>query len=203
MEGAVVRVIYLNGTSSAGKSSIARALQGMLDDLYLHVSLDVFMQMVPPHGWDREGGMVIAPLKEGEGLQFEFGPLCQTLFSGFHRSLTALASAGNNLIVDDVLMERRWLREAVEALTSHEVCFVGVRCPVEVAEERERTRSNRAIGTARGQYNQVQMHGIYDVEVDTSILTPAECAQRILATQQQEPRPSTFERLRSNGNGMQ
>ena len=45
----MVRVIYLNGTSSAGKSSIARALQERTDELYLHVQLDVFMQMVPPH----------------------------------------------------------------------------------------------------------------------------------------------------------
>jgi chloramphenicol 3-O phosphotransferase len=201
VEGIVVRVIYLNGTSSAGKSSIARALQGMFDDLYLHVSLDVFMQMVPLHGWEREGGMVIAPLNEEEGLHFEFGSVCQTLFSGFHRSLGALASAGNNLIVDDVLMERRWLSEAVEALASHEVCFVGVRCPVDIAEARERTRSDRAEGTARGQYNLVHTHGIYDVEVDTSILASEECAKRILDTQQQMPYPSAFERLRSRSGG--
>ena len=199
----MVRVIYLNGTSSAGKSSIAHALQGILEELYLHVSLDVFMQMVPLHGWEREGGMVIGSLNEEEGLRFEFGPLCQTLFSGFHRSLAALASAGNNLIVDDVLMEPRWLRESVEALASYEVCFVGVRCPVDIAEARERTRSDRAKGTARGQYHLVHAHGIYDVEVDTSILTLEECAKRILETRQQMPHPSAFERLRSNGVSIQ
>jgi chloramphenicol 3-O phosphotransferase len=170
----------------------------MLDDQYLHVSLDVFLQMVPPHGWECEGGMVIAPFNEEEGLQFEFGPVCQTLFSGFHRSLGALASAGNNLIVDDVLMERRWLSQAVEALAVHEVCFVGIRCPVNIAEARERTRGDRAEGTARGQYNLVHAHGIYDVEVDTSLLTPVVCAQRILEKQLRSPRPSAFERLRGN-----
>jgi chloramphenicol 3-O phosphotransferase len=203
MEGVVVRVIYLNGTSSAGKSSIARALQDMLNDLYLHVSLDVFMQMVPLHGWEREGGMGIAPLKEEEGLQVEFGPVCQTLFSGFHHSLAALASADNNLVVDDVLLERRWLLEAIEALASHAVCFVGVRCPVEIAGERERARSDRIPGTARGQYNQVHAHGIYDVEVDSYILTPEVCAERILETQQRSPRPSAFERLRGNTGSIQ
>jgi chloramphenicol 3-O phosphotransferase len=198
-EGVVVRVIYLNGASSAGKSSIARVLQDTLDDLYLHVPLDVFLQMVPPHGWEREGGAVMAPLQEEQGLLVEFGPLCQSLFSGFHRSLAALASAGNNLIVDDVLLEPRWLREALEALASHEVCFVGVRCPVDMAEARERARDDRIAGTARGQYNQVHAHGAYDVEVDTSILTPDACAERILETQQRLPRPSAFERLRGGG----
>jgi chloramphenicol 3-O phosphotransferase len=110
----VVRVIYLNGTSSAGKSSIARALQSRLDELYLHVQLDVFMQMVPLHGWERAGGMLMTSLPD-QRLQADFGPVCQPLFSGFHRSLAALASANNHLIVDDVFLEHRWLRDALEA----------------------------------------------------------------------------------------
>jgi len=195
----MVHVIYLNGTSSAGKSSIARALHTRLDDLYLYISLDTFLQMVPPHGWEHAGGAVMAPLVEEQGLQVEFGPLCQTLFSGFHRSLAALASAGNNLIVDDVLLERRWLQEAIEALASHDVCFVGVHCPVDIAEARECVRGDRIVGTARGQYGLVHSHGVYDVEVDTSVLTPEECAERILVAQQQVRRPSAFERLATGG----
>jgi chloramphenicol 3-O phosphotransferase len=142
----VARTIYLNGTSSSGKSSIARALQERTDELYLHVQLDVFMQMVPPHGWEGADGMVLTSLPE-HGAQVDFGPVCQPLFSGFHRSLAALASAGNHLIVDDVLLDDRWLREVVEALLDHEVCFVGVHCPVEVAEARERQRGDRAEGS--------------------------------------------------------
>src|SRR5262249_31783979 len=153
--------------------SVARALQDKLDELYLHVELDVFLRMVPPGGWQREGGAVMTLPEQGRGLETAFGPLCQTLFSGFHRSLAALGSSGNHLVVDDVLIERRWLREALEALSPYPVCFVGVRCPVEVAEDRERARGDRIVGTARGQYEQVHAHGLYDVEVDTSLLTPA------------------------------
>jgi chloramphenicol 3-O phosphotransferase len=196
----VARVIYLNGTSSSGKSSIARALQERTDELYLHVQLDVFMQMVPPHGWERADGMVLTFLP-AYGAQVDFGPVCQPLFSGFHRSLAALASAGNQLIVDDVLLEDRWLREALEALVEHEVCFVGVHCPVEVAEARERQRSDRAEGVARGQYDQVHRHGVYDVEVDTSLLTPQACAERILEAQQRLRSSTAFERLRERMDG--
>jgi chloramphenicol 3-O phosphotransferase len=197
VERAVVQVIYLNGTSSSGKSSIAQALQDKLDGLYLHVALDVYLQMVPPHGWQREGGAVMTLPQEESGLRVEFGPLCQALFAGFHRSLAALASTGNNLIVDDVLIERRWLQEAIEALAPYEVCFVGVHCPVDITEARERARGDRIVGTARGQYEQVHAHSIYDVDVDTSVLTPKACANRILMTQRQLPRPSAFERLRN------
>jgi chloramphenicol 3-O phosphotransferase len=198
----VVRVIYLNGTSSAGKSTIARALQDRLDELYLHVQLDVFMQMVPVHGWERAGGMVITP-RPDHGLQVDFGPVCQPLFSGFHRSLAALASAGNQLIVDDVLLERRWLQEAIEALVDHEVCFVGVHCPVDVAEARERKRGDRAGGIARGQDDLAHAHGVYDVEVDTALLSPQACAERILEAQQRVRSPTAFERLCERMDGVQ
>jgi chloramphenicol 3-O phosphotransferase len=119
--------------------------------------------------------------------------------SGFHRALGALAEANNHLIVDDVLLERRWLAEAVEALASHDVCFVGVHCPVDIAEARECVRGDRIVGTARGQYGLIHSHGVYDVEVDTSVLTPEECAERILVAQQQVRRPSAFERLATGG----
>jgi chloramphenicol 3-O-phosphotransferase len=62
VEGVVARDIYLNGASSAGKSSIARTWQQRLDELYLHVQLDVFMRMILLHGWERAGGMVITSL---------------------------------------------------------------------------------------------------------------------------------------------
>jgi chloramphenicol 3-O phosphotransferase len=75
------RVLYLNGTSSAGKSSIVRALQERLDELDMHIQLDVFMQAVPPHGWDRPDGMVVALLPD-HGLRVDFGPLCQPLCFG-------------------------------------------------------------------------------------------------------------------------
>ena len=40
-------VVLLNGVGSAGKSSIARALQGMTRDVFLHVQMDAFLEMLP------------------------------------------------------------------------------------------------------------------------------------------------------------
>src|SRR5258708_20337366 len=42
-------IIFLNGTSSAGKTSIARLLQEQLPAPYLHIALDTFLNMFPPH----------------------------------------------------------------------------------------------------------------------------------------------------------
>src|SRR5262245_39855277 len=41
------RIIVLNGIGSVGKSSIARALQAMTIEPFLHVKLDTFIAMLP------------------------------------------------------------------------------------------------------------------------------------------------------------
>jgi chloramphenicol 3-O phosphotransferase len=56
-------------------------------------------------------------------------------------------------------------------------------------------------GIARGQYEQVHRHGVYDVEVDTSILTPQACAERIREAQQRLRSFTAFERLRDHMDG--
>ena len=41
------RIVLLNGVGSAGKSSIARALQTIASGPVLHVQMDAFMEMLP------------------------------------------------------------------------------------------------------------------------------------------------------------
>ena len=49
---------------------------------------------------------------------------------------------------------------------------------------------------ARLQYEAVHAQALYDLEVDTSILSPTECADRIAKMLKQRHHSSTFERLR-------
>ncbi len=63
------------------------------------------------------------------------------------------------------------LSVAVNALYTFNVLFVGVRCPFEVAERRERERGDRMPGLVESDYDHVHAHGIYDFEVDTSLLS--------------------------------
>ena len=41
------KIILINGASSAGKTSIVRALQPILDEAYLEAGLDKFLFMLP------------------------------------------------------------------------------------------------------------------------------------------------------------
>jgi len=60
-----------------------------------------------------------------------------------------------------------------------DVLFVGVRCPLDVVRKRELERKDRTLGQAEAQFAVIHRWGAYDVEVDTSVLTPDEAVGRI------------------------
>jgi chloramphenicol 3-O phosphotransferase len=181
------KIIFLNGASSSGKTSIARVLQRTLPAPYLHVPLDSFEQMLPD--------------RYGEGGAFEWPVVFPRLLSGFHHSIAALAAAGNNLIVDHVTVQRDgWsssLMECAYLLSPFRAFLIGVYCPLEELLRREQGRGDRDAGTVMRQFERVHRHGIYDLEVDTSLATPEACAQAVQACVS-EREPFAFAKLRAS-----
>jgi len=131
----------------------------------MYISVDDFSHMYPKR--------FLSPTSE-EGVTL-FGHVFPAVISGFHKCIAALARSGNNLIVDHVLQEDGWLKECVEACIGIDVLFVGVKCPLDITEQREKERGDRNIGTARYQFARVHAHHIYDNEVDTSVLNINDC----------------------------
>lgn len=190
------RVIVMNGPSSAGKSFTALALRGMLRPQPLLTGIDLFLSMLPPIGHlgieadkrtNENAGNDDAPVRwifpasPGGGIRIEVNETGQRLVSGMHRAVAALARAGNDVIFETVLLEPGWGADLREALAGLDVTWVGVRCPLEVIEQRERERGNRVVGQARGHYDVVHHGMTYDIEVDTSELQPHEAAQAVAA----------------------
>ncbi len=182
-------IIILNGTSSSGKTSIVRALQDNLEEPFLDAGIDKFIWMLPHRYLDR-------PLwDEVLGLATEAGPVGHRLISGMHRTIAALSRAGNHIVADHVLVEKSWLRECAELFSVLPALFVGVRCPLEVLEQREAARRDRTLGQARAQYPLVHAHAIYDLEVDTSKFTAGECAAQIKEYLEHGVAPTAFRHL--------
>lgn len=174
------RVVVLNGTSSAGKSTLSRALQALMQETrrenWWHLQMDTFAAMQPP-GWDVDEYLV-------------------PFLSGWYQCIHALALTGNNVIAEAGFLKMEWLFEQAEALDGIEALYVGVRCPLEETERRELTRADRPPGCARSQYDAVHCHGPYDVEVDTSVLGPEEVAHAIRAALDAPPASPAFARVR-------
>jgi chloramphenicol 3-O phosphotransferase len=176
------KIILLNGPSSAGKTTIARAVQQTIDAPFWHVASDQFV----------ESRML--PNRRAEGGDFGWQIMRPRFFAAFHRCLPAIASAGNNLVVDHVIEFADWMRDLVELLAPFDVFFVGVHCPLPELERRERERGDRMIGEARDHLQVVHSFGQYDYEIDSTDDSNVN-AQRIIAAWQGRTAPSAFQRM--------
>lgn len=165
----------MNGVGSAGKTSIAGALQGITAEPFLHVAMDDFLDMLPPGYFDHPDGLVFETLQEDghPSVAIHTGVVCERLLSGMRLAVAALADAGNNLIVDDVLLGAGAARDDyARLLSSHRLHWVGVHAPLDVLEARERLRPDRMPGLARWQFPRVHRGMRYDLESDTAALSP-------------------------------
>jgi chloramphenicol 3-O phosphotransferase len=93
-------------------------------------------------------------------------------------AIAAMAAQGNNLIVDDVMLDNEQ-EEYATLLSDFQIYFVGLFAPLDVLEARERQRGDRLIGLARWQYDRVHRDKKYDLEVDSGNFAAAECATLI------------------------
>ncbi|MDY0872600.1 chloramphenicol phosphotransferase CPT family protein [Dongia rigui] len=176
------RIVILNGVGSVGKTSIAKALQEITATPFLHVSMDVFCEMLPPAYFDHPDGMrFITEIADGKpSVAIHSGPVMARLMDGMRHAIAALAKSGNDLIVDDVM-----LGDTVDAyrkvLAPYRVHWVGVMASLAVLEAREQARGDRLIGLARWQFDRVHAGQRYDLEIDTNDITPAAAAALIKA----------------------
>lgn len=173
-------IILLNGAGSAGKSSIARALQALAEVPLLHVQMDTFLDMMPEPLQTHADGI---SYEEGEtdgrpSVAVKVGPVGARVLHGMRHAIAAMAGQGNNLIVDDVLCDGE-IRDYRQLLSSHDLRVVGVFAPLHVLEQREVERGDRLIGLARWQFDRVHRGIDYDLTVDSGVLSPLECARRI------------------------
>ena len=163
-------IVVLNGTSSSGKTAVARAFQEIAPRLFLNFSIDSILYTLPPSA--------VVRLERGEPVP-ELRPA--RLIPAFFACVRQLATLGHDLVIDHAITseaEVEMLRSAVEG---HQALLVGLDCPLEVIEERERSRGNRRRGLAAAQCERVHRWLQYDLRIDTGRVTPDEAAREILS----------------------
>ena len=177
------RIVLLNGVGSAGKSSIAKALQAITRDVFLHVQMDAFFDMLPAASIGHPDGVTFETIQDGEhpSVVIRSGSVAQRAFRGMRHAVAAMAAQGNDLIIDEVLLGETWT-EYARVLAPFQVFLVGVHARLETLEAREKARGDRLIGLARWQFERVHNGMVYDLEIDTDHASPAECALAIKQT---------------------
>lgn len=166
-------VVVLNGTSSAGKSSIGRALQARGEGIWLLAGLDAYLELLGKPQlnelWARILGDPVRP-----------GPAGDELIRAMYAAAAAIARSGTNVVLDHVMVTARWRQWAVTGFRDLPAWFVGVHCLVRLLDARERERGDRTLGQARRQFNVVHADCVYDHEVNTAAQSPEAAADEIL-----------------------
>jgi|PlaIllAssembly_1097288.scaffolds.fasta_scaffold150293_2 chloramphenicol 3-O phosphotransferase len=166
-------IVFLNGTSSSGKTTILKALQNILAEPFLDAGIDKFIWMMPERYLER-------PLWDDVlGKADHAGQTGLSLVDAMHKTIETLSLAGWNVISDHVLVENAWREDCIRRFSALPAYLIGIRCPLGELERREKARKNRTLGQARLQYEVVHTGLKYDLEVDTSILSAEECAEKI------------------------
>lgn len=190
-------VILVNGASSAGKSTLCRALQKAVPKPYLCTGFDDFIFMsapryylgadtgrqVPSDEFTAQGVQMVTTSAPGTppSVTAQFGPVFRRIIASMAPAVRALVEGGNATIFDHVLHDRAMYESCRRAFAGLDVFTVGVNCPLEILEARERARGDRVIGRARGLVAVVHGFCDYDVEVDTGADDVGSCVDRIVA----------------------
>jgi chloramphenicol 3-O phosphotransferase len=194
------QIVILNGPPRSGKSSIAAVLQDTFEGVWMNLGVDGFMPLTPRR---YQPGIGLRPGGERPDLE----PLVVVLYRAMYASIAAHSRLGLNVVVDvghhdSYSIPRGILHDCACQLHGLPVLFVGVRCPIDIIMQRRRATwgDGGSVGDpipkpVRLWQTAVHQPGIYDLELDTSVLSPEACADAIRQRLHEPPSPSAFERI--------
>jgi chloramphenicol 3-O phosphotransferase len=195
--------VILNGAPRSGKTSIARAIQAASPQPWLNIGVDLVMKATPERYLP---GIGLRPGGERPDLE----PFVAASYAALYDAVAAHARHGLNVVVDvghhDAYSRPLGtLPDAARRLDGLPALIVGVRCPLDViAARREATgwaAADEGPATPPAMRWQEAVHdpGIYDLEVDTSVVTPEEAAAAVLARVRDASPSTALARLRGPG----
>jgi chloramphenicol 3-O phosphotransferase len=195
------QIVILNGPPRSGKSSIVAAIQSRFEGVWMNLGVDRFKEMIPQRF---QPGIGLRPGGERPDLE----PLVVSLYGAMYEAIASHSRMGLNVVVDaghhdSYSVPRGILPACARKLQGLPVLFVGVRCPIDVVLERRRVTWGGVGYNQEGTvadpvslwHEAVHTPGIYDLELDTSVLSSDECADLIHQRLETGPPPSAFRRL--------
>lgn len=197
-------IIFLNGASSVGKSTIARQILHESQRPFVYFSIDHLVNRwmdekfiafdIEPDEWlyqekdiGDEGNLLAKQAQSPNVAQLHWDLI---------EALTVLIDKGYDLVIDEVLSQIEIFQRYTHALAhSKKVYMVKIICDLMECERREKNRQDRFKGFARAIYSQTYAkHPYYDVEIDTTSDSPEVCAKKIIQYVNNHPKPQAFNR---------
>ena len=204
------QIVVLNGAPRSGKSSIVQVIQETFDGPWMNLGVDVFGRYVtPPRYWP---GIGLRPGGERPDLE----ALIPAFYLAFYDSIAAHSRQGLNVVADvghhdAYSAPLAMLPQAARRLSGLPALLVGIRCPLDVVMARRDAgqpgREDQYATTGPGGevpdpvlrwQRYVHEPGIYDLEIDTSAVSPA-AAAAMIRRRLDGPPPRAFRELAASG----
>ena len=161
------RILFLNGVTSSGKTSIVEALQARKDVFFYVVANDLFQEMIGE-----------------EYLKENYWKYLGEVIIMMYHTAKLFSDMGKNVLIDGILVEREGVAPHYERLLSilkdNPLDVVEVYCPPEICRERNIARGDRYESQSDEQAALMAPDIRYSLRVDTSIHSPEECAEQII-----------------------
>lgn len=161
------RIVFLNGVTSAGKTSIVEAIQERDDIFFYVVANDLFQEMV------------------GEKyLRENYWKYLSEVIILMYHTAKLYSDLGKHVLIDGILVERDEIaphyQQMIEILKDNPLDLVEVYCPLDICRKRNLIRGDRYENQSDEQSALMAKDIQYSLRVDTSLHTPAECADMII-----------------------
>jgi chloramphenicol 3-O phosphotransferase len=204
-----ITIIFLNGPSSSGKTTLAKELQYKLDGYYLHIGIDKMIGLMPSHlnNWEGKPAPMGYSWKASEENghlihEIQQGPLAKKISNSLKNFAVLLASEGYNLIIDEITLtvaeQAAWIKALSLIPVPFKILWVQLHPPLESLIKREQTRGNRMLGSAHHQFiccEKALSSGLhYDIALDTQAISTAKQIQIISQTLREQMPDSPTER---------
>ena len=195
------QIVILNGSPRSGKSSIATIIQNTFEGVWMNLGVDQFMKMTPER---YQPGIGLRPGGERPDLE----PIVMLMYKAMYESIAAHSRTGINVVVDvghhdGYSVPRRILPNCARILKELPVLFVGIHCPIEEIMQRRidtwqvgYSEDGSIPAPVKRWQHSVHIPGIYDLEVDTSVMRAEECAILIHQRLVDGPPPKAFQLIR-------
>ncbi len=161
------RIIFLNGVTSAGKTSIVEALQERDDVFFYVVANDLFQEMVGD-----------------KFLREDYWKYLSEVIIMMYHTAKLYSDMGKNVLIDGILVERDEIKphyqQLMEILKENPLDIVEVYCPLDICRERNIARGDRYETQSDEQHELMAQNIEYSMRVDTSVNSPEECAELIV-----------------------
>lgn len=163
------RIIFLNGITSSGKTSIVEAMQSYSEPFFYVVANDLFENTIGD-----------------KHLQTDYWKYLSEVIIMMYHTATLFSDNGKNVLIDGILVERPELKphydKVKDIFNGYPLEIVEVYCPLDLCRKRNIERGDRREEQSDEQNKIMSQNIRYSCSVDTSLNTAEECAEIIITS---------------------